>query len=67
MSATLPKIDALHENLKGSFISLISNRDEYFSNQNFAGRVSFDFTLADKKDQKMRRIKKDISPNCLIS
>lgn len=49
MSATLPKIDALHENLKGSFISLISNRDHYFSNQNFAGRVSFDFTLADKK------------------
>lgn len=49
MSATLPKIDALHENLKGSFISLISNRDQYFSNQNFAGRVSFDFTLADKK------------------
>ena len=49
MSATLPKIDALHENLKGSFISLIFNRDHYFSNQNFAGRVSFDFTLADKK------------------
>lgn len=49
MSATLPKIDALHENLKGSFISLISNRDLYFSNQNFAGRVSFDFTLADKR------------------
>jgi CRISPR-associated endonuclease/helicase Cas3 len=49
MSATLPKIDALHENLKGSFVSLISNREQYFSNQNFAGRVSFDFTLADKK------------------
>lgn len=49
MSATLPKIDALHEDLKESFISLISNRDKYFSNQNFAGRVSFDFTLADKK------------------
>ena len=49
MSATLPKIDALHENLKGSFVSLISNRDHYFSNQNFAGRVSFDFTWADKK------------------
>ena len=49
MSATLPKIDALHENLKGSFISLISNRDHYYSNQNFAGRVSFDFSLADKK------------------
>ncbi len=49
MSATLPKIDALHENLKGSFVSLISNREQYFSNQNFAGRVLFDFTLADKK------------------
>lgn len=49
MSATLPKIDALHGNLKGSFISLISNRDHYFSNQNFAGRVSFDFTWADKE------------------
>lgn len=49
MSATLPKIDVLHEDLKGSFISLISNRDKYFTNQNFAGRVSFDFTLADKK------------------
>lgn len=49
MSATLPKIDALHENLKGLFISLISNRDQYFSNQNFAGRVSFDFTWAGKK------------------
>lgn len=49
MSATLPKIDALHENLKGSFVSLISNREHYFTNQNFAGRVSFDFTLADKR------------------
>lgn len=49
MSATLPKIDALHQNMKGSFVSLISNREQYFSNQNFAGRVSFDFTLADKK------------------
>lgn len=49
MSATLPKIDALHENLKGSFISLVTNREQYFTNQNFAGRVSFDFTWADKK------------------
>jgi CRISPR-associated endonuclease/helicase Cas3 len=48
MSATLPKIDALHENLKGTFISLISNREQYFTNLNFAGRVSFDFTLANK-------------------
>lgn len=48
MSATLPKIDALHENLNGTFVSLISNREQYFTNLNFAGRVSFDFTLADK-------------------
>ncbi len=45
MSATLPKIDALHEELRGTFVSLITNRDQYFSNPNFAGRVSFDFTL----------------------
>ena len=48
MSATLPKIDALHENLKGTFVSLISNRENYFTNPNFAGRVSYDFALADK-------------------
>jgi len=58
MSATLPKIDALHEDLKGSFISLISNRNQYFSNQNFAGRVSFDFTLADKKRPETEEEKK---------
>jgi CRISPR-associated endonuclease/helicase Cas3 len=49
MSATLPKIDTLHPELNGSFVSLISNRDRYFSNQNFVGRVSFNFTLSDKK------------------
>lgn len=49
MSATLPKIDALHENLKGSFVSLISNHEQYFINPNFTGRVSFNFTLMDKE------------------
>lgn len=49
MSATLPKIDELHENLKGSFFSLISDHEQYFTNQNFAGRIEFDFSLADKK------------------
>jgi len=49
MSATLPKIDMLHPELNGSFISLISNRDQYFLNQNFTGRVSFNFTWAEKK------------------
>jgi CRISPR-associated endonuclease/helicase Cas3 len=48
MSATLPKIDALHENIKGTFVSLISNRDKYFTNNNFSGRVTFDFTLRKK-------------------
>jgi CRISPR-associated endonuclease/helicase Cas3 len=49
MSATLPKIVALHDKLKGSFVSLISNRDKYFTNNNFSGRVSFDFSLLKKE------------------
>jgi len=48
MSATLPKIDALHDQLKGTFVSLISNRESFFSNPNFAGRVTFDFSLMDR-------------------
>lgn len=48
MSATLPKIDALHDQLKGTFISLISNRESFFTNPNFAERVSFDFSLIDR-------------------
>lgn len=48
MSATLPKIDMLHDKLSGSFISLIPHREDFFKNPNFAGRVSFDFTLIDK-------------------
>ncbi|MCE5173986.1 MAG: CRISPR-associated helicase Cas3' [Bacteroidales bacterium] len=49
MSATLPKIDALHDQLKGTFVSLISNRESYFTNPNFSGRVSFDFSLMNRK------------------
>jgi CRISPR-associated endonuclease/helicase Cas3 len=48
MSATLPKIDALHDQLKGTFVSLISNRESFFTNLNFAGRVSFDFSLMER-------------------
>lgn len=55
MSATLPKIDALHDQLRGTFISLISNRESFFTNPNFAERVSFDFSLLDRK--------RDISSN----
>ncbi|MCK9210172.1 MAG: CRISPR-associated helicase Cas3' [Prolixibacteraceae bacterium] len=49
MSATLPKIDALYEDLKGTFVSLITHRDAYFTNPNFAERVSFNFSLTEKK------------------
>ncbi|MBP8994087.1 MAG: CRISPR-associated helicase Cas3' [Bacteroidales bacterium] len=49
MSATLPKIDVLHKDLNGLFVSLITNRKQYFSNENFAGRILFDFSMADKK------------------
>jgi CRISPR-associated endonuclease/helicase Cas3 len=49
MSATLPQIDALHDDIKGTFISLIPNRDKYFTNNNFSGRVSFDFSLLNKE------------------
>ncbi|MDY0215754.1 MAG: CRISPR-associated helicase Cas3' [Bacteroidales bacterium] len=48
MSATLPKIDALHDKFAGSFVSLVSHREKYFQNPNFAGRVSFDFSLIDQ-------------------
>ncbi|WP_461634307.1 CRISPR-associated helicase Cas3' [Labilibaculum euxinus] len=45
MSATLPKIDALSNTLKGKFINLTPNKKCYFSNKNFAGRIEFDFSL----------------------
>ncbi|MDY0344430.1 MAG: CRISPR-associated helicase Cas3' [Lentimicrobium sp.] len=61
MSATLPKIDALHDELRGTFASLITNRDQYFSNPNFAGRVSFDFTLLDKEKPNNEEKKKYLS------
>ena len=48
MSATLPKIDALSETVRGKFVSLTPNKKQYFSNPNFAGRVQFDFSLLDK-------------------
>ena len=48
MSATLPKIDALSETLKGRFVNLTPNKKQYFSNKNFAGRIEFDFSLLKK-------------------
>ena len=57
MSATLPKIDALSDTARGNFISLISNKKSYFTNQNFAGRVEFDFSLLD--DKSLSKLTKD--------
>lgn len=48
MSATLPKIDALSETLKGHFVHLNPNKRQYFSNINFAGRIEFDFSLLER-------------------
>jgi CRISPR-associated endonuclease/helicase Cas3 len=49
MSATLPKIDELLDNeQKGSIIPLIRNKNAYFTNENFKGRVSFDFEMLEK-------------------
>lgn len=55
MSATLPKIDKLlSEHIfeagykKPEFIYLNKNKDEYFTNPNFAGRISFNFDLIKK-------------------
>lgn len=46
MSATLPKIDdLLDDELKGPIVRLIANKNEYFTNENFKGRVSFDFEI----------------------
>jgi CRISPR-associated endonuclease/helicase Cas3 len=63
MSATLPKIDALHDKLSGSFISLISHREEFFKNPNFAGRVSFDFSLIDQLQKPENNEKEDYLVN----
>ncbi len=50
MSATLPEIGklALYPNQK--WIDLISNPQKYFQNENFSGRVDFDFSLMDIND-----------------
>lgn len=45
MSATLPKIDELEPSTEGQFIRLVNNKNDYFTNINFRGRVRFDFSL----------------------
>jgi CRISPR-associated endonuclease/helicase Cas3 len=48
MSATLPKIDKLSNEAKGKVQRLIPNKTKYFTNPNFKGRVTFDFSLLGK-------------------
>ena len=56
MSATLPKIDELlDDNLNGSIVRLIANKKEYFTNENFKGRVNFDFELLGHKWKNLDR------------
>ncbi|TAF65409.1 MAG: CRISPR-associated helicase Cas3' [Cytophagales bacterium] len=55
MSATLPKIDDLDETAKGTITRLVTNKNEYFTNPNFKGRVQFDFTLLGDNWRKLNR------------
>jgi CRISPR-associated endonuclease/helicase Cas3 len=48
MSATLPKIDALSKTTKGKFLNLTPNKQQFFTNKNFSGRIEFDFSWLDK-------------------
>jgi CRISPR-associated endonuclease/helicase Cas3 len=48
MSATLPKIDKLSKEAKGKVQRLMPNKQQYFTNPNFKGRVTFDFSLLGK-------------------
>lgn len=47
MSATLPNLDIL-TNIKGNTVSLIENRDKYFTNPLFKERVKIDYSLIDE-------------------
>ena len=58
MSATLPKIDELDEKTKGSFTSLNPFKDQFFTNPNFKGRVTFNFELLLKKKIELDELSK---------
>jgi CRISPR-associated endonuclease/helicase Cas3 len=48
MSATLPKIDKLLKIKDAPFVNLITDKEKYFKNPNFSGRVKYDFSLSQK-------------------
>lgn len=57
MSATLPKIDNLSKEAKGKVLSLMPNKHQYFTNPNFKGRVTFDFSLLGKSGRETIELK----------
>ena len=57
MSATLPKIDKLSIEAKGKIQRLIPNKHQYFTNPNFKGRVTFDFSLLGKNGRETIELK----------
>lgn len=57
MSATLPKIDKLSSEAKGKIQALIPNKHQYFTNPNFKGRVTFDFSLLGKSGRETIKLK----------
>lgn len=57
MSATLPKIDKLSKEAKGKVQSLMPNKHQYFTNPNFKGRITFDFSLLGKSGRETIQLK----------
>jgi hypothetical protein len=66
MSATLPKIDALHEDLKGSFVSLIPNREQYFTVRILQAEFRSILHLQIKTNQKTKKKNEVTFLNCLF-
>ena len=56
MSATLPNLDIL-TNIKGNTVTLIEDRDKYFTNPLFKGRVKIDYSLIEEsRDEIIKHI-----------
>lgn len=61
MSATLPEIGKLAKNPNQKWIDLISKPQQYFQNENFSGRVEFDFSLMERDDININFLSKFIA------
>ena len=61
MSATLPKIGKLTWGERiPDFVYLIQDKDKYFQNENFKGRVQFDFSLLSLTKPKSKEEQKEV-------